>query len=82
MRQLLASSAMANSAKSRSIGVGFTLIGSELVAFTLLGVGLDYWFGTAPGLSIAFTLAGMGAAVLHTVRLLKLEESNQSRPNS
>ena len=75
------SSAMANPKRMIPIGMGFTLIGSELVMFTLIGVGLDYWFGCLPWLTLVFTLLGFGAAVLFTVRLLKQEEANKPGPN-
>ena len=68
--------------KPISTGMGFTLIGSELVAFTLVGVGLDYWLGSLPWLTLVFTLLGMGAAVLFTMRLLKQEEANKQRPTT
>ena len=72
---------MANPKKTISIGMGFTLIGSELVTFTLVGVGMDYWLGTLPWLTLVLTLVGMGAAVLFTMRLLKQEDANQPGPN-
>ena len=68
---------MVNPKKTISIGMGFTLIGSELVTFTLVGVGLDYWLGTLPWLTLVLTLVGMGAAVLFTMRLLKQEDANK-----
>ncbi len=72
---------MVNPKKTISIGMGFTLIGSELVTFTLVGVGMDYWLGTLPWLTLVLTVVGMGAAVLFTMRLLKQEETNKPGPN-
>lgn len=73
---------MANPKKTISIGMSFTLIGSELVTFTLVGVGMDYWLGTLPWLTLVLTLVGMGAAVLFTMRLLKQEDANKPGPDS
>ena len=61
-----------------SIGVGFVVIGSELVTFAVMGVGLDYALGTGPWLTAGLTLLGMLAAVLLTVRLLKAEAAAKS----
>ena len=82
MRWLLVSSAMVTPTKTTSIGMGFTLIGSQLTAFTLAGVGLDYWFGCLPWLTLVLTLIGIGASVLFTMRLLKQEEANKPGPDS
>lgn len=59
--------------KAPSLGVGFVVIGSELVTFTLMGVALDYVFDTSPWLVVAFTLLGFGAAIWLTMRLLNAE---------
>lgn len=59
--------------KAPSLGVGFAVIGSELVTFTLMGVGLDYVFGTSPWLVVVFTLLGFVAAIWLTLRLLNAE---------
>jgi F0F1-type ATP synthase assembly protein I len=59
----------------KPIGMGFVLIGSELVGATLTGVAADYLAGTKGVFAITFTLLGMAAAVLLTVNLLKQEQS-------
>ena len=61
------------------IGVGFAVIGSELVTFTVMGVALDYVFRSSPWLTVSLTLLGLVAAVLLTVRLLKAEAA--AKPN-
>ncbi len=66
--------------KTPSVGVGFVVIGSELVTFTLLGLGLDTAFQSGPWLLITFTLLGFAAAVLLTVRLLRLESAARKGP--
>ena len=73
---------MVTPTRTTSIGMGFTLIGSQLTAFTLVGVGLDYWFGCLPWLTLVFTFIGMVATVLFTMRLLNQVEANKPGPDS
>lgn len=60
--------------KRPRLGVGFIVIGSELATFCLLGVGLDYAFGSKPWLTVIGTLIGFAAALWLTLSLLKAEE--------
>ena len=64
--------------KAVPLGLGFAVIGTELATVTLIGVALDYFLGTGGGFSIGFALLGMLAAVLLTMRLLKLEEQSKT----
>lgn len=67
--------------KKPPLGVGFIVIGSELATFCLLGVGLDYAFGSKPWLTVIGTLLGFVAAIWLTLRLLSAEErTRKSRP--
>ena len=70
------------SPKSFDSGLGFAVLGSELVAFAVCGVLLDYWLGTSPWLTVILTFSGMFAAVLLTIRLLKMEERAKKGPPS
>lgn len=54
-----------------SAPVGFMVAGSEMVAFTLLGLFLDYAFGTMPGFTIGLTILGFGAAFFQLLRMAK-----------
>jgi F0F1-type ATP synthase assembly protein I len=51
--------------------VGFALIGSEMVGFTVTGVLIDWAAGTTPWATVTLTLMGLLAAFLHMVRLVK-----------
>ena len=64
---------------AKPIGVGMILIGSELVAFALTGIALDYFAGTKGGFTAAGTLLGMVAAVVLAVRLLRQESGPDGR---
>ena len=64
---------------AKPIGVGMILIGSELVAFALAGIAVDYLAGTRGGFTAAGTLIGMVAAVALATRLLR-EESGPDGP--
>jgi F0F1-type ATP synthase assembly protein I len=56
-------------AAGRRLPIGLMLVGSEMVSFTVLGLLLDYGFGTMPGFTIALTLLGLGAAFFHLVKM-------------
>lgn len=58
-------------------GLGFMAIGSELVAFTVTGVLVDYWLGTSPWWTVGLTLAGVAAAVLLALKLLRMEDASR-----
>jgi F0F1-type ATP synthase assembly protein I len=57
--------------KGPNVPLGFMIAGSEMASFTILGLLLDYAFGTMPGLTIAFTLLGLVAAFFQMKRLAK-----------
>jgi F0F1-type ATP synthase assembly protein I len=43
--------------------------GSEMATFTILGLALDFGLGTMPGFTIGLTLAGLGIAFFHLVKM-------------
>jgi F0F1-type ATP synthase assembly protein I len=45
--------------------MGFLYLGSEMASFTVVGLVLDYVFGTMPILTIVLTLLGVVAAFVH-----------------
>lgn len=53
------------------VPIGFMLAGSEMVAFTVIGLLLDYALGTMPWFTIVLTLLGLAAAFFALVRLSK-----------
>ena len=64
---------------AKPVGLGLAVIGSELVAFTLAGVAIDYFAGTRGGFTVGLMMLGLVAAVLLTVRLLKGESRDARR---
>jgi F0F1-type ATP synthase assembly protein I len=64
---------------AKPVGLGLAVIGSELVAFTLAGVTIDYFVGTRGGFTVGLMMLGLIAAVLLTVRLLKGESRDARR---
>ncbi len=58
-------------AASKPVGLGLAMIGSELVAFALAGIAVDFFAGTRGGFTVAALILGMAAAVVLTVRLLR-----------
>ncbi len=59
------------SSNGPNVPIGFMVAGSEMVAFTMVGLLLDYAFGTMPWFTIGLTLLGLAAAFLVLVRLSK-----------
>ena len=57
----------------KPVGLGLVMIGSELVAFALAGIAVDYFADTRGGFTVGAMLLGMAAAVVLTVRLLRDE---------
>jgi len=55
----------------RRVPVGLLVVGSEMAAFTILGVVLDFALGTMPGFTIGLTILGVGVAFWHLVKLSK-----------
>jgi len=47
------------------LSIGLLVVGSEMVGFTVFGVLLDYFFGSMPWATVALTLAGAAAAMIH-----------------
>ena len=50
---------------------GFAIIGSEMVAFTLLGVGIDWLAGWTPWATVTLTVLGLVAAMVHLGRIVR-----------
>ena len=48
---------------------GFAVVGSEMVGFTLLGVGIDYFAGSRPWATVVCTLLGLVVAMGHLIRM-------------
>ena len=68
-----------NRRPAKPIGLGLAVIGSELVAFALAGIAIDYFAGTRGAFTVAALALGMLAAVALTVRLLR-DESRSVGP--
>jgi F0F1-type ATP synthase assembly protein I len=51
------------------VPMGFLIVGSEMVSFTLFGLLVDYILGTLPGFTIGLTLIGVGAAFFHLIKM-------------
>ena len=60
--------------------IGFALIGSEMAAFTILGVILDWATGSTPWLTVALTLFGCAAAFFHLLQLVNKKSPGDSVP--
>ena len=62
-----------------SVPIGFMVAGSEMVGFTVVGLLLDYAFGTMPWFTIGLTLLGLAAAFFMLVRLSKTLTAKRSK---
>lgn len=51
--------------------IAFVVVGTEMVSFTLAGVGIDYLAGTMPWATVGLTLAGTAVGMLHLIRMAK-----------
>lgn len=49
--------------------IAFAVVGSEMASFTLVGVGIDYFAGTMPWMTVGLTLLGTVAAMVHLIRM-------------
>jgi F0F1-type ATP synthase assembly protein I len=58
--------------------VGFALIGSEMVGFTLLGVAIDWLAGTSPWATVTLTVLGLLAAMVHLGLMVKVASAAKS----
>lgn len=66
--------------KGPNVPIGFMVAGSEMASFTILGLLLDYAFGTMPWLTVVLTLLGLVAAFLHLKRLAKTIATRKPTP--
>ncbi len=53
----------------RRLPLSFAVAGSEMASFTILGLLVDFGLGTMPWFTIALTLAGLGLAFFHLVKM-------------
>jgi F0F1-type ATP synthase assembly protein I len=64
------------------VPMGFLIIGSEMVSFTLFGLLFDYVLGTLPVLTILLTLLGVVVAFFHLIKLSQtLTRKKPNLPN-
>lgn len=68
------------SSKGPNVPIGFMVAGSEMASFTIVGLLLDYAFGTMPWVTVVLTLLGLVAAFLHLKRLAKLVAGRKPDP--
>jgi F0F1-type ATP synthase assembly protein I len=61
------------------VPIGLMVAGTEMVSFTLLGLLLDYAFGTMPGFTIGLTLLGLVAAFFQLTKLAKILASRSAK---
>jgi F0F1-type ATP synthase assembly protein I len=59
------------SSNGPNIPIRFLVAGSEMVSFTLVGLLLDYAFGTLPVFTVGLTLLGVAAAFFLLLRMSK-----------
>ena len=57
--------------RGRMSPVGYAVVGSEMVSFTLLGLVIDYFAGTMPWATVVLTPLGLIVAMFHLVRMTK-----------
>ena len=57
--------------RGRMSPVGYAVVGSEMVSFTLLGLVIDYFAGTMPWATVVLTPLGLVVAMVHLVRMTK-----------
>ena len=70
-------------AKRRVVSpAGFDVVGSEMVAFTLLGLGIDYLAGSMPWATVIFTILGLVAAMAHLIRMANSATAQKSDADS
>jgi F0F1-type ATP synthase assembly protein I len=62
-----------------NIPIGFMLAGSEMVAFTIFGLLIDYALGTMPWFTIGLTLLGLAAAFAALLRMSKALTKRRSK---
>jgi F0F1-type ATP synthase assembly protein I len=70
----------ADPSSGRRLPVGLMVIGSEMAAFTILGVLLDLGLGTMPGFTIGLTLFGGAAAFFHLIKMSKAMAAKKPEP--
>jgi F0F1-type ATP synthase assembly protein I len=58
------------------------VVGSEMAAFTVLGLLLDFGLGTIPWLTVVFTLLGVAVAFFHLVKITQSLAGKPKPPDS
>ena len=67
-------------ASERRLPIGLMMVGSEMASFTILGLLIDFGFGTMPGFTIGLTLFGLGAAFFHLVKMSQALSAKRPPP--
>jgi F0F1-type ATP synthase assembly protein I len=62
------------------VPMGFLIVGSEMVSFTLLGLLLDYVLGTLPVLTVVITLVGVAVAFFHLIKMAQALARKKGKP--
>ena len=62
------------------MSVGLMVVGSEMAGFTVVGIGLDYAFGTLPWFTIGLTLFGFVVVFYHLTQLAKALSNPPAKP--
>jgi len=62
----------------RRMPIGLMVAGSEMATFTVVGLALDFWLGTMPGLTIGLTLLGLALAFFHLVKMANAMAAKKS----
>ena len=69
-----------------SVGIAWasriTTLALEFAVPVLIGVGLDHWWGTSPGATMAGAILGFVLFMLHTLRFAKELPANSGRKTS
>jgi F0F1-type ATP synthase assembly protein I len=58
--------------------LAFAVVGTEMVAFTLAGLAIDWFAGWTPWATVGLTLLGLVAAMAHIIRMAS--PAGQGRP--
>ena len=64
----------------RPLPFGLMVAGSEMATFTILGLVLDFAFGTMPGFTIGLTLLGLAFAFFHLVKMANALTGKKPEP--
>jgi len=68
------------SSNGPSLPIGYFVVGSEMVSFTVIGLVLDYLLHTLPAFTIGLTLCGVGVAFWHLVKMSQALATKKANP--